>query len=159
MVEFARLQDDAATVAEALLMLEIASKSIDTHMWQPSKGYYIGDTVGTLPVLEANGDAYASSDGLHGQVLAYRLGFGDLLPRSKMQAHQNFVVDNLLTEWGLSFSRYSQQNWLMSDHANAALHLRWHSDDGWSTSLNQMRCVLGSGPYASAQLCSGHDNH
>ena len=99
----------------------------------------IGDTIKDVPVREENGDTYASSDGLHGQVLAYRLGFGDILPRFQMQSHQQYVVSDLLTEWGLPFSRFSQQNWLMSDHSNAALHLRWHAGDGWSTSLQQMQ--------------------
>jgi hypothetical protein len=88
MAALARSRSDLSTAAAADRMFVLASESIQDHFWQPDRGFYIGDTVGTTPLREANGDAYHSSDGLHGQVLAYRLGFGDLLPRPQMQSHQ-----------------------------------------------------------------------
>ena len=89
-------------------------------------------------LLEENGWPYHSSDDLHGQVLAYRLGFGDLLPRRQMQLHQQYILRDLGTEWGLQFDDYSKQNWLMSDHSHASLLLRWNEDGGWDTSLRQV---------------------
>lgn len=110
------------------------------NFWQPAAGFYIGDTVReNTYLLEKNGWPYHSSDDLHGQVLAYRLGFGDLLPRRQMQLHQQYILRDLDTEWGLQFDDYSKQNWLMSDHSHASLLLRWNEDGGWDTSLRQIR--------------------
>jgi hypothetical protein len=72
-------------------------------------------------------------------VLAYRLGFGDMLPREQMLQHQRFVGSDLLTPWGLTFGHYAQQNWLLGDHSNAALMLRWDTPEGWGTALTQAR--------------------
>merc|ERR1712083_1246172 len=49
------------------------------------------------------------------------------------------MQESLLTPWGLSFDRYAQQNWIMGDHSNSALLLRWHAPDAWGTSLQQVR--------------------
>jgi len=136
---FARYRQDALTAVQAGQLIATVQASIERNLWQPTAGFYIGDTIGYKPLLEANGDAYHSCDGLHGQVLAYRLGFGDLLPRAHMQAHQAYVARDLMTPWGLSFDRYAQQNWLMGDHSHAALQLRWHASDGWATALRQVR--------------------
>lgn len=139
MREMARYRGDASTVQQAGALITAVHDAIERHFWQPDRGFYLGDTIGYKPALEANGDPWHSNDGLHGQVLAYRLGLGDVLPRAHMQAHQKYVHDDLITPWGLSFDRYAQQNWLMGDHSHATLMLRWHNTSGWSTSLQQMR--------------------
>ena len=72
----------------------------------------------------------------------YRLGFGDLLPREQMIAHQKYVRADLTTPWGLQFDRYSHQSWVMSDHTNSALELRWHGSTGFDTSAAQLSCVI-----------------
>ena len=138
MREFARAKGDSTTVEQAENLIRVASASIQEHLWQPSRGFYICDTIDETPLLEPNGDAFHSSDDLHGQVLAYRLGFGDLLPREQMQSHQKYVSEDLMTPWGLAYDRYSHQSWLMSDHSNAALQLRWHQPEGWSTAQQQL---------------------
>lgn len=138
MREFAKAKGDTTTFEQANNLIAVAGASIQAHLWQPDKGFYIGDTLNETAVLERNGDAFHSSDDLHGQVLAYRLGFGDLLPRGQMQSHQKYVTEDLMTPWGLAFDRYSNQSWLMSDHSNAALHLRWHAAEGWSTAQQQL---------------------
>ena len=88
MHELASYRGDTTTASEAQSMITLAQSSVQTRMWQPNVSYYIGDTINEEVAREANGDAYVSSDGLHAQVLAYRLGFGDLLPRDQMVAHQ-----------------------------------------------------------------------
>ena len=139
MRDFARVRGDAAAAAQAESMIATASASVQRHLWQPDRGFYIGDTIGEEPLREANGDAFHTSDDLHGQVLAYRLGFGDLLPREQMRSHQAYVARDLATPFGLAFDRFSHQNWIMADHSNAALQLRWHAPDAWATSLRQLK--------------------
>jgi len=139
MEAFAEAVMDIGTAAQARQMNAAVRASIQQHFWQPSKGFYLGDTIGTEPVLEADGTAWKSSDDLHGQTLAYRLGLGDLLPRDQMESHQAFVLRDLGTPWGLTWDRFAQQNWIMSDHTHATLALRWHQADGWNTSLKQVR--------------------
>jgi hypothetical protein len=126
--EFAEFQSDASTVAAANLMIGRVQHSIQRNFWQPDAGFYLGDTNGMCIngtrkcnnyILENNGYSYHSSDDLHGQVLAYRLGFGDLLPRRQMQLHQQYIHNDLITPWGLKFDDYSHQNWMMSDHSHA----------------------------------------
>ena len=138
--ELAGAQSDAATVKAAQGMIAKVQSSIQRNFWQPAAGFYIGDTVHmNTYLLEQNGWSYHSSDDLHGQVLAYRLGFGDLLPRKQMQLHQQYILRDLRTEWGLQFDDYSKQNWLMSDHSHASLLLRWNEVGGWDTSLRQIQ--------------------
>jgi hypothetical protein len=137
--ELAGHQADAVTAAEAGAMIVRVQKSIQQHFWQPAAGFYIGDTLNNTYLLEANGWPYHSSDDLHGQVLAYRLGFGDLLPRKQMQLHQQYVLRDLQTVWGLQFDDFSKQNWLMSDHSHASLLLRWNEESAWETSLRQIK--------------------
>eukprot|EP00936_MAST-01D_sp_MAST-1D-sp1_P001493 g1493.t1 len=139
---FAAHRGDTATEASAAAMIALVQQSIQDHFWLPDAGYYAGDTGPDYSILMEEADPavpYHSSDGLHGQVLAYRLGFGDLLPRAQMLSHQRHVSADLATPWGLSFDRYAQENWLMADHANSALFLRWHAPEGWNTSLAQAR--------------------
>ena len=140
MREFAEFEKDATTVAEADAMIARVQESIQVNFWQPDVGFYIGDTAhNNTYILENNGWSYHSSDDLHGQVLAYRLGFGDLLPRRQMQLHQHYILRDLGTEWGLQFDLFSHQNWLMSDHSHASLLLRWNEQGAWDTSLRQIR--------------------
>ena len=50
------------------------------------------------------------------------------------------LLVSLLLTLSTSFSsRYAQQNWLLGDHANAALFLRWHAPEGWGTARTQAR--------------------
>ena len=63
MIEFATLKGDKATEAEARNMLGLAQASLQEHFWQPALGAYMGDTIGTKPVQETNGDVWHSSDG------------------------------------------------------------------------------------------------
>ena len=133
---------DPASASQARAMLNRSTLSIINNLWSPgSVPSFIGDTLQDYALFTepSNGFAFHSSDGLHGQVLAYRLGFGDLLPRTLMQLHQKFATDDLLDEFGLSFSRYSGQNWCMSDHSNSALRLRWNDMTAYNTSLEQIK--------------------
>jgi hypothetical protein len=142
MLRLAQYRDDNATAAEVAAMLARATASVERNLWQPgATPSFIGDTVENYGLFTepTNGFAYHSSDGLHGQVLAYRLGFGDLLPRTWMQLHQSFASDDLITPFGLSFSKFSGQSWIMSDHSNGALRLRWNDERGFDTSLAQIR--------------------
>jgi glycogen debranching enzyme len=110
--ELAGSQGDSTTEVESQAMIERVRQSIQLNFWQPVAGFYIGDTLqANTYELENNGFPYHSSDDLHGQVLAYRLGFGDLLPRRQMQLHQQYVLRDLSTEFGLQFDDYSKQNW------------------------------------------------
>lgn len=138
MYRMASYMEDGNTAAKVTAMIGVVQRSIQQHFWQPTLGHYIGDTIDSKPVLDADGTPYVSSDGLHGQVLAYRLGFGDILPRNQMQSHQTYVQKRLTTPWGLTFDKFSQQNWIMSDHSNTALLLRWHQPNAWDTSLRQL---------------------
>jgi len=76
------------------ICFEVATLAIEENLWQGgSSPFYIGDTIqGNAYLTEANGWSYHSSDGLHGQALSYRLGFGDLLPRLHMALHQGHVL-------------------------------------------------------------------
>jgi hypothetical protein len=136
-------KNDTQTSNQARLMLNRSTKSILKNLWNGGSQLpsFIGDTLQKYQLFTepTNGFTFHSSDGLHGQVLAYRLGFGDLLPRTYMQLHQKFVTDDLLEEFGLSFSKYSHQNWVMSDHSNTALRLRWNDITAWNTSLFQIQ--------------------
>ena len=108
MRDFAAHRADAPTEAASVAMIALVQASIQEHFWQPGKGFYAGDTHADYSILMEEGDpttAYHSNDGLHGQVLAYRLGFGDMLPRAQMLAHQRYVSTDLATPWGLSFDR------------------------------------------------------
>jgi hypothetical protein len=138
----ADFMNDQASASQARVMLNRSTNSILENLWNPSSSVpsFIGDTLQDYALFTepTNGFAFHSSDGLHGQVLAYRLGFGDLLPRTWMQLHQKFTTDDLLEKFGLSFSRYSHQNWIMSDHSNSALRLRWNDVNGWNTSISQI---------------------
>lgn len=121
-------------------MIAAAQRAVQRNLWQPNLTSYVGDTGPNYEffLTEPSGRVYHSSDGLHGQALAYRLGFGDLLPRLQMQLHQRYVVDDLNSTFGLAFCTYSAQNWLMSDHANAALQLHWNEVDAWVSALRQL---------------------
>ena len=135
-------QGDAASAAQARALLARATASVERNLWQPGAlPAFVGDTLQGYALFTepTNGWPYKSSDGLHGQVLAYRLGFGDLLPRLYMQLHQRFATGDLDSPFGLSFSSFSGQNWVMSDHSNAALRLRWNDVRGFDTSLRQVR--------------------
>ena len=89
----AAFMKDASTEGLAIDLLAFASASIQRNMWQGGSPYYIGDTLqGNTFLTETNGWSYHSSDGLHGQVLSNRLGFGDLLPRLQMSLHQQHVL-------------------------------------------------------------------
>ena len=139
MRELARHQADHATVRDVDGMLRAANASIQTHLWQPDVAFYVGDTLeDNRLLLEPNGYPYRGCDNLHGQVLAYRLGFGDLLPRRQMQLHQQYVHSDLLTPWGLQFDNWSQQNWLMGDITHSALLLRWNEAGAWDLAQRQI---------------------
>jgi hypothetical protein len=115
MLGFARYKHDDAIVQQVESMIKIVRESIQQHFWQPEVGFYVGDTNDGNKydgLLEPNGYSWKSADGLHGQVLAYRLGFGDLLPRIQMKLHQQYMYNDLITKWGLPFDLYSQQNWV-----------------------------------------------
>jgi hypothetical protein len=89
----ARFMNDTATESSAESLLRIAAAAVQRNMWQGGSPFYVGDTLqDNVFLTEANGWPYHSSDGLHGQVLAYRLGFGDLLPRLQMALHQGHVL-------------------------------------------------------------------
>ena len=88
-----------------------------------------------------SGHSYRSIDGLHGQVLSYRLGFGDLLPQINMRLHVASTLSDLNTTWGTKFDSYSDQNWLMGDFTVSALKLRWNEADAWNTAQRQV-CTL-----------------
>ena len=139
----ADFERDGATAAQARAMLARATASVVRHLWQPGADapYFAGDTLQDYGLFAepSNGFLYHSSDSLHGQAHAYRFGFGDLLPRETMQLHQKFVTDDLGGAFGLMFSRYSRQNWCMSDHSNSALRLRWNDATAWDTALAQVR--------------------
>lgn len=94
MLKIAGFMQDNATVAAAQNLIEVATLAIEENLWQGgSSPFYIGDTIqGNAYLTEANGWSYHSSDGLHGQALSYRLGFGDLLPRLHMALHQGHVL-------------------------------------------------------------------
>ena len=79
-------------------MLSRATAAVQRNMWQTIVPAYVGDTLEYYALFTdaGNGYPYHSSDGLHGQVLAYRLGFGDLLPRVQQQLHQHFVTQGAM---------------------------------------------------------------
>ena len=142
MREIAEFSGDDITVNAAAALIVTATTSIQSNFFQPLPNLYIGDTLSANVLFtEPNGWPYHSSDSLHGQVLAYRLGFSELLPMTQAQLHQQFVVLDLNYSSGLSFSHYSRQNWMMADHANSALQLRWGQEGAWDTTLRQLRLL------------------
>lgn len=103
MAALAAFMGDSDTEATARDLLSRAAVAIQENLWQGGTPYYIGDTLHDNAYLtEANGWPYHSSDGLHGQALAYRLGFGDLLPRLQMALHQGHVLQVWMTLAGAS---------------------------------------------------------
>eukprot|EP00040_Diaphanoeca_grandis_P036929 m.238091 g.238091 ORF g.238091 m.238091 type:complete len:1248 (+) comp33718_c0_seq1:60-3803(+) len=144
MREFAVYRGDTVTASQASSMIYTVKASLQQNFWSPGLNMYIGDTLKTSSeansiLLDTNEMPYHSNDGLHGQVLAYRLGFEDLLPRRQMELHQQYIKDDLATPWGLTYDSYAQQNWIMGDHSHTALLLRWNEQDAWNTSLAQIR--------------------
>ena len=140
MAGLADSQGDAATAGAARAQARLAQASIQRNLFLPSASVYIGDTLEGNAMLftEPSGLPYHGSDNLHGQALAYRLGFGDLLPRTQMQLHSGFIARDLDTPFGLQFDTYSQQNWLMADHTMSTLLLHWNEAGAWNASLKQL---------------------
>jgi hypothetical protein len=140
MAGLADSQGDAATARAARAQAQLAQASIQRNLFLPSASVYVGDTLegNEMLLTEPSGFPYHGSDNLHGQVLAYRLGFGDLLPRAQMQLHCNFIARDLGTQWGLQFDTFSQQNWLMADHAMSSLMLHWNEAGAWNATLRQL---------------------
>ncbi len=132
---------DGGTAGAARAMGARARAAAERLLFQPAPAFYAGDTLGDAGrylLSEPSGFPYKSADGLHGAVLAYRLGLGDVLPRLHMQLHQNYVERDLGTAFGLRFDSYAAQNWLMGDHAASALALHWNEADAWRFTLRQL---------------------
>jgi len=140
MAGLADSQGDASTALTARSLAQLAQTSIQRNLFLPNASVYMGDTLegNTVLLTEPSGYPYHGSDNLHGQVLSYRLGFGDLLPRTQMKLHSNYILRDLNTSFGLKFDTYAQQNWLMSDHTMSTLLLHWNEVGAWDASLRQV---------------------
>lgn len=94
--ELGTITNDTKFVSTVRQSFNHAQKRVDTELWDNAKHYYHA-----WWDMEYGSPEWIMSDSLYGQVWAYSLGLGDLVPRSKLKEHLLREIEKNDSPYGL----------------------------------------------------------
>lgn len=94
--EMGTIKNDTKFTSSIHRAFNQAQKRIDVELWDENKQYYHA-----WWDMEYGSPEWIMSDSLYGQVWAYSLGLGDLVPRSKLKEHLLSEVERNDSPFGL----------------------------------------------------------
>lgn len=94
--ELGTIANDTKFVSNVRQSLDHAQKRVDQELWDNTKQFYHA-----WWDMEYGSPDWIMSDSLYGQVWAYSLGLGDLVPKGKLKAHLLSEVERNDSPFGL----------------------------------------------------------
>ena len=94
--ELGKITNDTKFVSTLKQAFERAQKRVDLELWDSTKQFYHA-----WWDMEYGSPDWIMSDSLYGQVWAYSLGLGDLVPRDKLKAHLFNEIEQNDSPFGL----------------------------------------------------------
>ncbi|XP_068707315.1 uncharacterized protein [Montipora foliosa] len=94
--ELGKITNDTKFVSTLKQAFERAQKRVDLELWDSTKQFYHA-----WWDMEYGSPDWIMSDSLYGQVWAYSLGLGDLVPRDKLKAHLLNEIEQNDSPFGL----------------------------------------------------------